>query len=49
MGRSKREQGGVRGKGGGGKRDLERSKREKERGNWISRKLRIKDNFNRNS
>ena len=41
----------MRGKreGGRGKRDLERSKRKKRKGNWISRKLRIRDNFDRNS
>ena len=34
--------------GGRGKRELERGKREQESCNWMARKFRIKDNFNRN-
>ena len=46
--RGKREGGRGKREGGRGKRELERGKREQESCNWMSRKFRIKDNFNRN-
>ena len=46
--RGKMEQGRGKKEWERGKRELERGKREQESCNWMSRKFRIKDNFNRN-
>lgn len=48
QGRGKKEWERGKREGERGKRELERGKREQESCNWMSRKFRINDNFNRN-